>query len=332
MKRLIIRPRSLVLVAVLAVTAAMCSVSTANAASSASEGVIPAAPSNLTATAVGTTSVHLTWTNNASNQSGVVISRNGVESVDLQGATVSSYTWNGLSPGTKYWFYVASKIYGTPGDPTGSGNTQSAWVGPVYATTVGHPPPKTIKSGNWNGYITQRNVNFVSSASQWVGLGGVPSNLLQIGVVSYCALGVQVNDAFWEDTATQSNQQIISFNVHPGDLIYASVEQDNSKQAQLTISDNNTGLVWSMFEQPALKTTPKSAEWIVEAGGVPLANFGTVNCVNCYYGDFGGPLAPTNSNSSQVIQVTPHGSATAISSITKGADGPSFSVNYVRSS
>jgi len=324
----------------------MCSVSTANAASSASEGVIPAAPSNLTATAVGTTSVHLTWTNNASNQSGVVISRNGVESVDLQGATVSSYTWNGLSPGTKYWFYVASKIYGTPGDPTGSGNTQSAWVGPVYATTVGQPPPKTIKSGNWNGYITQRNVNFVqanwdvpqnmcgikSSASQWVGLGGVPSNLLQIGVVSYCALGVQVNDAFWEDTATQSNQQIISFNVHPGDLIYASVEQDNSKQAQLTISDNNTGLVWSMFEQPALKTTPKSAEWIVEAGGVPLANFGTVNFVNCYYGDFGGPLAPTNSNSSQVIQVTPHGSATAISSITKGADGPSFSVNYVRSS
>ena len=69
-----------------------------------------------------------------------MISRDGVESVDLQGATVSSYTWNGLSPNTKYWFYVASKIYGTPGDPTGSGNTQSAWVGPVYAITVGTQP------------------------------------------------------------------------------------------------------------------------------------------------------------------------------------------------
>lgn len=89
-----------------------------------------AAPSNLTAQAVGTTSVHLTWTDNARNQSGVVISLDGEESVDLQGATVSSYTWNGLSPHTRYWFFVASKIYGTPGDPTGFGNTQSAWVGP----------------------------------------------------------------------------------------------------------------------------------------------------------------------------------------------------------
>jgi hypothetical protein len=105
-----------------------------------SDTPVPAAPSNLTAQAVGTTSVKLTWTNNATNQSGVVISLDGQESLDLQGATVSSYTWNGLSPNTKYWFYVASKIYGTPGDPTGYGNTQSAWVGPAYATTVGTQP------------------------------------------------------------------------------------------------------------------------------------------------------------------------------------------------
>ena len=107
-----------------------------------SDTPVPAAPSNLTAQAVGMTSVQLTWTNNAGNQSGVVISLDGQESVDVQGATVSSYTWNGLSPNTKYWFYVASKIYGTPGDPTGYGNTQSAWVGPVYATT-GDTQPST---------------------------------------------------------------------------------------------------------------------------------------------------------------------------------------------
>jgi pimeloyl-ACP methyl ester carboxylesterase len=109
-------------------------------AATGSNTPVPAAPSNLTAQAVGTTSVQLTWTNNAGNQSGVVISLDGQESVDVQGATVSSYTWNGLSPNTKYWFYVASKIYGTPGDPTGYGNTQSAWVGPVYVTTAGTQP------------------------------------------------------------------------------------------------------------------------------------------------------------------------------------------------
>jgi lysophospholipase L1-like esterase len=101
----------------------------------------PAAPSNLTAKAVSATSVQLSWTNNDASQSGVVISRNGTESVDVPGTRVSTYTWNGLSPGTKYWFYVASKIYGTPGDPTGPGNTQSAWVGPVYATTAKSASP-----------------------------------------------------------------------------------------------------------------------------------------------------------------------------------------------
>src|ERR1700761_5386761 len=106
-----------------------------------SNTVIPVAPSGLTARATGTTSVQLTRANNAGNQSGVVVSLDGQESVDLQGSTVSSYTWTGLSPSMKYWFYAASKIYGTPGDPTGSGNTQSAWVGPAYVTTVGAQPP-----------------------------------------------------------------------------------------------------------------------------------------------------------------------------------------------
>src|SRR5437899_720098 len=125
MKMIFTASRSLLLAVTLTVIAALCTVSTANAASSARETVVPAAPSNLTAKAVGTKSVQLTWKNNAGNQSGVVISRDGVESVDIQGAKVSSYTWNRLSPGTKYRFYIASKIYGTPGDPTGYGNTQS---------------------------------------------------------------------------------------------------------------------------------------------------------------------------------------------------------------
>jgi Fibronectin type III domain len=150
MKRLITSPRNLVLVAVLAVVAAMCAVPTAHAAP-ASETVVPAAPSNLTATAVSPDSVRLTWTNNAANQSGVVISLDGVDSVDVQGATVSSYTGDGLSPGTKYWFYVASKIYGTPGDPTGYGNTQSAWVGPAYATTPNTPSSWSYQAGSYAG-------------------------------------------------------------------------------------------------------------------------------------------------------------------------------------
>jgi hypothetical protein len=226
MRKLIVRSRSLVLLAVLAVVAAMCTVSTANAASSADEQVVPAAPSNLTAKAVGTTSVYLTWTNNATSQSGVVISLDGVESVNVQGATVSSYTWNGLSPGTKYWFYVASKIYGTPGDPTGSGNTQSAWVGPVYATTPSEGTPPTLTpepSLNYSGYsVYAKNSGLFTIATAnwtlpkvncskyqihdtprtavWVGLWGSQKSiddgtawLPQTGTISWCNYSLYTN-------------------------------------------------------------------------------------------------------------------------------------------
>ena len=213
MKRLITRPRSLLLAVALTVVAALCTVSTANAASSASETVVPAAPSNLTAKAVSPTSVHLTWTNNATSQSGVVISRNGVESVDVQGATVSSYTWNGLSPGTKYWFYVASKIYGTPGDPTGSGNTQSAWVGPVYATTLNvrstsSPDP----NGNWAGYLAQTG----SVPTEVNGSFVQPKITCAKGESSSAGFWVGVSDSTGGTTIAQDGTSAFCYNGHPG--------------------------------------------------------------------------------------------------------------------
>ena len=142
----------------------------------------PAAPSNLTAVAVSPTSVRLKWTNNAANQSGVVISRNGVVSVDVQGATVSRYTWTGLSPGTKYWFYVASKIYGTPGDPTGYGNTQSAWVGPVYVTT-----PNPSSGSGWAGssFCASFPYSQALSGTPFDGMAACGSNKWYGGTVRY---------------------------------------------------------------------------------------------------------------------------------------------------
>jgi len=221
--------------------------------------LVPAAPSNLTATAVSATSVQLTWTNNAGNQSGVVISRDGVVSADLQGATVSSYTWIGLSPGTKYWFYIASKIYGTPGDPTGFGNTQSAWVGPVYATTPAQQLPtgttNQANSGpaamNWGGYsvnfanpdpqndplgasaiwtvpavnCTQNGSPITNTIAEWVGLGGTTSsNLLeQTGTAQECNNGTASYYPWYEFLGCHTKSQCVAATpnpVHFNDHVY----------------------------------------------------------------------------------------------------------------
>jgi Fibronectin type III domain len=150
---------------------------------------VPAEPSGLTATAVDANDIALSWTNNSPNQSGVVISLNGQTSVNVQGASVSSYTWSGLSPGTQYSFYVASKIYGQPGNPSGNGNTQSPWDGPATATTPGSSPSPS-PSPSPTPSVCNATVSFSPSSgpagSAFVvsGAGWVPGTVISFNTIS----------------------------------------------------------------------------------------------------------------------------------------------------
>src|SRR5579863_3551210 len=73
------------LISALAATSypALAALSAPAPAAAGSDTPVPAAPSNVTAQAVGTTSIQVSWTNNASNQSGVVVSLDGQQSADL---------------------------------------------------------------------------------------------------------------------------------------------------------------------------------------------------------------------------------------------------------
>ena len=87
----------------------------------------PAAPSNLTVTAVDPNDIELSWQVNSSDQTGLEIS-NGVTSTDV-GADSTSYTWGGLSPGTYMCFKILA--YNSAGN--------SAWdpdVSPWYVCTT----------------------------------------------------------------------------------------------------------------------------------------------------------------------------------------------------
>lgn len=61
-------------------------------------GSVPAAPSNLTVTAVDSHNIRLDWRDNSSNESGFEIN-NGVVS-RYSGANATRFTWGGLAPGT----------------------------------------------------------------------------------------------------------------------------------------------------------------------------------------------------------------------------------------
>lgn len=94
---------------------------------------VPAAPSNLTATAVDQHDIKLTWHDNSSNETGFEIN-NGVTSRNT-GPNSTTYIWGGLAPGTYMCFKIRS--YNSAGDSSWDPN-----VSPWYVcTTTPKPAP-----------------------------------------------------------------------------------------------------------------------------------------------------------------------------------------------
>ena len=116
----------------------------ANATTSAVQAP-PAAPSNLTATAVSTSEIDLSWTNNASNASGFVVNRSsdGVTFSQLAVlGNVTSYKDTGLSAGSKCYYEVAAT----------NGAGTSAFSNVANATTTAAQSAPADFSGAISGF------------------------------------------------------------------------------------------------------------------------------------------------------------------------------------
>jgi Peptidase A4 family len=191
--------------------------------------------------------------------------------------------------------------------------------------------PPFATSTNWSGYAIQPSVPVTevsgqftvptlncaditdASEAMWVGIGGDgPStgDLLQTGVESTCAAGVQVeNPGWWEEFPEYFSVNFNSMVVSPGDQISASVYQAADGSWVTKVDDltkgvsgvMQTGVGWGtildasptswLVEEGDASTVSyaggSSAEWILEDYGtgangtpVPFADFGTVRFEN----------------------------------------------------
>jgi hypothetical protein len=111
---------------------------------------IPAAPSSLTVTSVTNNSIRLSWTDNATNESGFKIERRTAggswSQIDTVGANSISYNSTGLNNNTTYYYRVRS--YNSHGD--------SVYSNEVGATTGGAPaaPTNLAVSGSTHTSVT----------------------------------------------------------------------------------------------------------------------------------------------------------------------------------
>jgi hypothetical protein len=115
----------------------------------------PAAPSSLTAAAVSSSSVSLTWKDNATNETGLKVERSsdGVTFTEIAalGASTTGYSDTGLTSRTAYYYRV--RAYNSAGN-SGYSNTASV-------TTQDTPPSQP-------GSVAALNVGDGSAAVNWV--------------------------------------------------------------------------------------------------------------------------------------------------------------------
>lgn len=167
-------------------------------------GTPPAAPTNLVATAVSSSQINLTWTDNAADETGFSIERcSGITCSFTQiatvGANVTSYANTGLSASTSYSYRV--RAYNTAGNSdysnTASAVTQAAPAVPNAPTNLAAVPvSKSQINLTWTDNSTDETGFYIERCK-----GSTCTNFVRIatvgaGVTTYANTGLTKNTTY----------------------------------------------------------------------------------------------------------------------------------------
>jgi hypothetical protein len=133
---------------------------------------VPNAPSNLSATAVSSSQINLAWNDNSNNETSFEIwiyqSGIGWNTLPFQNANVTSYTDEGLSPSTLY-YYVVRAVNSAGVSRWSNAASASTLSGPGSGDTT--PPSVSIASPpSGSTYTASQTVTIYATASDNVGV------------------------------------------------------------------------------------------------------------------------------------------------------------------
>jgi transcriptional regulator CtsR/regulation of enolase protein 1 (concanavalin A-like superfamily) len=162
---------------------------------------IPSAPSGLAATAVSSTQINLSWTDNSSNETGFKIERKTGSAgtyaeIATVGAGVTSYSNTGLTASTNYFYRV--RATNAAGD--------SAYSNEANTTTLTTPPNAPTGLGATAVSSSQIDLSWTDVANETgykierkTGVGGTYTQIASVaaGVVTYSNTGLTVNTTYY---------------------------------------------------------------------------------------------------------------------------------------
>ncbi|GAB3993387.1 hypothetical protein GCM10028807_28480 [Spirosoma daeguense] len=163
----------------------------------------PKAPTNLVATAINSTQVNLSWTDNATDEVGFNIERstdqsNWTTAGDI-GSDTKAFTVNNLSPNTKYYFRVFARNNGGNSDysnvaeattqaPTPAKPDKPTNLAAVATSSTQINLSWTDASGNEEGFDIERSTDNAT----WVNPATVAAN-----VTTYSVTGLTANTKYY---------------------------------------------------------------------------------------------------------------------------------------
>ncbi|MGE5528005.1 MAG: family 20 glycosylhydrolase [Patescibacteria group bacterium] len=292
----------------------------------------PTAPANLTATAVSSSRIDLSWTAATDNVgvAGYKVFRGGVEIDTVTGTT---YSDTGLSPNTTYSYYV--KAFDAAGNVSAQSNTAQATTPPSGDTQAPTAPTNleatAVSSSQINltwtastdnvgvtGYQVFRNGVQVgtSATTSYSDTGLQPATTYSYYVKAYDAAG---NVSSQSNTAQATTQAGGGANLALGKTTAVSSFHTATNNGGMAV-DGNTGTWWR-----SLKKSTLPAEWIV----VDLGASQTIDTVvlkwgNCYARTYQIQVSPDNNVWTTVYSTTTGDGATDEISFT------AVSARYVR--
>ena len=218
----------------------------------------PAAPSNLAAQTFSSSRVDLTWTDNATSETGYYVERApdnaGVAGTYVQitslAANATSYSSLGLAPGTTFWFRVRAF----------NASNSSPYSNEISALTLQVPATPTNLQGQaisttridltWTDNATNETAYNVERAPDNAGAAGTFAQIasLAAGATSYSNTGLGANTRYWyrvraanaTDVSAYSSSLSVTTLQGPAAPSNLVAQAASATQINLTWTDNTT--------------------------------------------------------------------------------------------
>ena len=266
----------------------------AGPASATTLGTVPAAPTNLSATAASSSQINLSWTDNSTNEAGFKVERSTASGgpyteIATVASGITSYSNGGLSAKTTYYYRV--RAYNAAGN--------SAYAGPASATTAGTPPAAPTNLAASAVSSTQINLAWTDNSSDESGFrverASVSSGpyteiaTLAPGVTSYANTGLASGYTYY--------YRVCAYNASGNSAYAGPVGASTQAQApaaptNLTAAPSGVGMIALNWTDNSNNESGFKIERSSSSGG-PYSALTTVGSGVTTYTDFGLSAATT---------------------------------------